>query len=83
MIGPPGTGKSMLAKRLPSILPEMSFEEQLETTKLLFDSGRASEQCSANNKASVEALIIQYRLRGLRAAGIACVREKSVLLITE
>ena len=34
LIGPPGTGKSMLAKRLPSILPEMSFEEAVETTKI-------------------------------------------------
>lgn len=39
MIGPPGTGKSMLAKRLPSILPEMSFDEQLETTKLYSIAG--------------------------------------------
>lgn len=34
LIGPPGTGKSMLAKRLPSILPAMSFEEAVETTKI-------------------------------------------------
>ncbi|MBR2930049.1 MAG: YifB family Mg chelatase-like AAA ATPase [Clostridia bacterium] len=34
MIGPPGTGKSMLAKRLASILPDMTFEEALETTKI-------------------------------------------------
>ncbi|MCE9614077.1 MAG: YifB family Mg chelatase-like AAA ATPase [Lentisphaerae bacterium] len=34
MVGPPGTGKSMLAKRLPSILPTMSLEEALETTKI-------------------------------------------------
>ena len=34
MIGPPGTGKSMLAKRLPSILPDMDFSEALETTKI-------------------------------------------------
>ena len=34
MIGPPGAGKSMLAKRLPSILPDMDFEEALETTKI-------------------------------------------------
>ncbi|MGC9327765.1 MAG: YifB family Mg chelatase-like AAA ATPase, partial [Candidatus Hinthialibacter sp.] len=34
MIGPPGSGKTMLAKRLPSILPPMSFEEALETTKI-------------------------------------------------
>ncbi len=34
MIGPPGTGKTMLASRLPGILPEMSFEEALETTQI-------------------------------------------------
>ena len=34
MIGPPGSGKTMLAKRLPSILPHMSLEEALETTKI-------------------------------------------------
>lgn len=34
LIGPPGSGKSMLAKRLPSILPDMSFEEMIETTKI-------------------------------------------------
>ncbi len=34
LIGPPGTGKSMLAKRLPGILPPMTFEEAVETTRI-------------------------------------------------
>jgi magnesium chelatase family protein len=34
MVGPPGSGKTMLARRLPSILPRMSLEEALETTKI-------------------------------------------------
>ena len=34
MIGPPGAGKTMLAKRLPSILPPLSLHEALETTKI-------------------------------------------------
>ena len=34
MVGPPGAGETMLARRLPSILPHLSFEEALETSKV-------------------------------------------------
>ncbi len=43
MIGPPGSGKTMLAKRLPSILPPMSLDEALETTKIHSVVGKVKE----------------------------------------
>ncbi len=39
LVGPPGSGKTMLAKRVPTILPPMSFEESLETTRIHSVSG--------------------------------------------
>jgi len=40
LIGPPGAGKSMLAKRFPTLLPSMSLEESLETTKIHSVAGK-------------------------------------------
>ncbi|MBP5535511.1 MAG: YifB family Mg chelatase-like AAA ATPase [Bacteroidales bacterium] len=40
LIGPPGSGKTMLAKRMPSILPPLSLEESLETTQIHSVAGR-------------------------------------------
>ena len=46
MIGPPGSGKSMLAKRLPSILPPLSLSESLETTQIHSVAGKLSRDTS-------------------------------------
>jgi len=58
MIGPPGAGKSMIAKRLPTILPPLSLEEALETTKIHSVAGMLNKR-----KGVSSTLIVQRPFR--------------------
>jgi len=49
MVGPPGSGKTMLAKRIPSILPPMSLQEALETTKIHSVAGKLNTESGLMN----------------------------------
>jgi len=44
MVGPPGSGKTMLARRIPTILPPLSYEEAIETTKIHSIAGLLSQE---------------------------------------
>jgi magnesium chelatase family protein len=46
MIGPPGSGKTMLARRFPTILPDMTYEEKLEVTKIYSVAGKLTNHAS-------------------------------------
>ena len=50
LIGPPGAGKTMLAKRLPTILPPLSLQEALETTKIHSVAGKLPENSTLISK---------------------------------
>lgn len=50
MIGPPGSGKTMIAKRVPTILPDLTFEEALEVTKIHSISGVLEKGCGMVTK---------------------------------
>ena len=50
LIGPPGAGKTMLAKRLPTILPPLSLQEALETTKIHSVAGKLQENATLISK---------------------------------
>ena len=54
MVGPPGAGKSMIAKRIPSILPPLTLEEALETTKIHSIAGLTNKKKGARGTLIVE-----------------------------
>lgn len=58
MVGPPGAGKSMIAKRIPSILPPLTLEEALETTKIHSIAGLTGKR-----KGTSSSLIVQRPFR--------------------
>lgn len=61
MVGPPGAGKSMMARRLPTILPPMTLEEALETTKIHSVAGLTNRKAAA--AAGGDSLITQRPFR--------------------
>lgn len=80
MVGPPGSGKSMLAKRLAGILPPLTFEEAIETTKIHSIAGVLSPGCGLLHQRPFRAPHHTISDAGLIGGGIGMPRPGEVSL---
>jgi magnesium chelatase family protein len=90
MIGPAGCGKTMIAQRIPTVMPEMSFEESLETTKIYSISGlsqKTSVLISERPFRSPHHTISEIGLigggQGIPRPGEVCLAHNGVLFLDE
>ena len=83
LIGAPGSGKSMLAKRLPSILPPLTLGESLETTKIHSVAGKLEQESGLISKRPFRAPHHTISTVAMTGGGSSRNREKSAWHTTE
>ncbi|HWC14191.1 MAG TPA: YifB family Mg chelatase-like AAA ATPase [Actinomycetota bacterium] len=80
LIGPPGSGKTMLSHRMPSILPEMSLDESIEVTKVYSVAGLLAEKAGLIRKRTLRAPHHHISMSGLIGGGPGLARPGEVSL---